>query len=27
VLELSGGRIVRDAEPEGGRADVADLFW
>ena len=27
VIELSGGRIVRDGEPEGGRANVADLFW
>jgi putative ABC transport system ATP-binding protein len=27
VVELSSGRIVRDGEPEGGRADVADLRW
>jgi putative ABC transport system ATP-binding protein len=27
VIELSGGRIARDGEPEGGRANVADLFW
>lgn len=27
VLELSGGRIVRDGPPEGGRARVEELSW
>ena len=27
VVELSGGRIVGDGPPRGGRADVADLHW
>lgn len=27
VVELSGGRIVADGAPEGGRADVAELRW
>ena len=27
VVELSGGRIVRDGPPEGGRVDVESLFW
>ena len=27
VVELSGGRIVRDGPPVGGRADIADLHW
>ena len=27
VVELSGGRIVRDGAPVGGRAAVADLHW
>ena len=27
VVELSGGRIVSDGPPEGGRAEVADLQW
>jgi putative ABC transport system ATP-binding protein len=27
VVELRGGRIVRDGEPVGGRRDVADLEW
>jgi putative ABC transport system ATP-binding protein len=27
VIELSGGRIVSDGPPAGGRADVADLRW
>jgi len=27
VVELSGGRIVRDGPPVGGRAAVADLHW
>ncbi len=27
VVELSSGRIVRDGEPLGGRAAVADLHW
>jgi len=27
VIELSGGRIVSDGPPAGGRADAADLRW
>lgn len=27
VLELSGGRIVGDGEPEGGRVEVEALHW
>ncbi|MEI7548259.1 MAG: ABC transporter ATP-binding protein [Actinomycetota bacterium] len=27
VIELSGGRIVRDGPPVGGKAAVADLHW
>jgi putative ABC transport system ATP-binding protein len=27
VVELRGGRVVSDGEPEGGRRDVADLQW
>lgn len=27
VIELSGGRVIKDAPPEGGKADVASLFW
>lgn len=27
VLELSGGRIVGDGAPEGGRVEVEDLRW
>jgi putative ABC transport system ATP-binding protein len=27
VIELSGGRIIRDRPPEGGKADVNSLFW
>jgi putative ABC transport system ATP-binding protein len=27
VVELSSGRVVRDGEPAGGRADVTDLHW
>ena len=27
VIELSGGRVVRDGPPEGGRVDVETLFW
>jgi putative ABC transport system ATP-binding protein len=27
VIELSGGRVVGDGPPRGGRADVADLHW
>jgi putative ABC transport system ATP-binding protein len=27
VIELAGGRVVRDGPPEGGKADVASLFW
>ena len=27
VVELSGGRIVRDGPPVGGRASVTDLHW
>ncbi len=27
VVELSGGRIVRDGPPSGGRADCSDLRW
>ncbi len=27
VVELSSGRVVRDGEPVGGRADVAQLHW
>ena len=27
VIELSGGRIVKDGPPEGGKQDVGSLFW
>ncbi|CAB4364973.1 MAG: ATP-binding cassette domain-containing protein [Actinobacteria bacterium] len=27
VIELSGGRVVRDGPPSGGKAAVADLHW
>jgi putative ABC transport system ATP-binding protein len=27
VVELSGGRLVADGAPEGGRAELADLRW
>lgn len=27
VVELSGGHVVADGAPEGGRADLADLRW
>ncbi len=27
VIELSGGRVTRDGPPEGGKANVADLYW
>ena len=27
VVELSSGRIVSDAPPAGGRAEIADLRW
>jgi putative ABC transport system ATP-binding protein len=27
VIELAGGRVVRDGAPEGGKQDVSDLFW
>jgi putative ABC transport system ATP-binding protein len=27
VVELSGGRIVGDGPPEGGRIPVAELRW
>lgn len=27
VIELSGGKITRDGPPEGGKANVADLYW
>lgn len=27
VIELAGGRIVKDGPPEGGKQDVASLFW
>jgi putative ABC transport system ATP-binding protein len=27
VLELSGGRIVSDGPPAGGRVNVRDLYW
>lgn len=27
VVELRGGRVVSDGEPEGGRRDVRDLEW
>ncbi len=27
VIELSSGRVIRDASPEGGKADVESLFW
>jgi putative ABC transport system ATP-binding protein len=27
VVELSGGRIIGDGPPEGGKADVSGLFW
>jgi putative ABC transport system ATP-binding protein len=27
VVELSGGRLVHDGPPQGGRADLAELRW
>ena len=27
VIELSGGRVVSDGSPPGGRADISDLHW
>ena len=27
VIELSSGRVVSDAPPEGGRVEIADLHW
>lgn len=27
VIELSSGRVIRDAAPEGGRRAIADLRW
>jgi putative ABC transport system ATP-binding protein len=27
VIELSGGKVTRDGPPEGGKANVADLYW
>ena len=27
VIELSGGRVTRDGPPEGGKTNVADLYW
>ncbi len=27
VIELSSGKITGDGPPEGGKADVADLYW
>ncbi|HWO73927.1 MAG TPA: ABC transporter ATP-binding protein [Dehalococcoidia bacterium] len=27
VIELSGGRVVRDGPPAGGKVDVESLFW
>jgi putative ABC transport system ATP-binding protein len=27
VIELSGGGVIRDGAPEGGKADVGSLFW
>jgi putative ABC transport system ATP-binding protein len=27
IVELAGGRVVADAPPAGGRADLADLRW
>jgi putative ABC transport system ATP-binding protein len=27
VIELSGGRVISDGPPEGGKADVGSLFW
>ena len=27
VIELAGGRVVRDGPPEGGKQDVSSLFW
>lgn len=27
VIELAGGRVTRDGPPEGGKANVADLYW
>jgi putative ABC transport system ATP-binding protein len=27
ILELSGGRIISDGPPAGGKVDVRDLYW
>lgn len=27
VIELAGGRVTRDGPPEGGKTNVADLYW
>jgi putative ABC transport system ATP-binding protein len=27
VIELSSGRVAGDGPPEGGKANVADLYW
>ncbi len=27
VIELSGGRVASDGPPEGGKTNVADLYW
>jgi putative ABC transport system ATP-binding protein len=27
VIELSGGKVIKDGPPEGGKADVSTLFW
>ena len=27
VIELSGGKVIGDGPPEGGKADVGSLFW
>ncbi|MCZ7577786.1 MAG: hypothetical protein M5U18_12345 [Dehalococcoidia bacterium] len=27
VIELSSGRISSDGPPQGGKANVADLYW
>lgn len=27
VIELAGGKVIRDGPPEGGKVDVGSLFW
>ena len=27
VIELAGGKVIRDGPPEGGKMDVGSLFW